>query len=212
MISNKFISKASFCALVAVSSAAYAQTSSETLTFNVSYDNDAIGTQTFNIEQNNDITTVDISAEFKVRIFFVTAYRYEHNNTEVWENGCLKSMSSNTNDDGTDFFVIGMAEGDEFIVNSNNGEQTLTGCIHSFAYWDKDLLDQNYLLNSETGNYEQVNFAFSDSGIFNNTPGNMYRLTASNFRIDVWYDNNDNWIGLQATLPNRDGLLTYKLQ
>ena len=61
------------------------------LSFRVILDNKQIGHHTFKISEAGDTKVVDISANFDVKILFITAYSYLHRNTEIWQDGCLQA-------------------------------------------------------------------------------------------------------------------------
>ena len=51
---------------------------------------------------------------------------------------------------------MGTITDDGFQLSTNEGDTTLPGCISTFAYWDKSFLQHDQLLNSQTGEYLEV--------------------------------------------------------
>jgi hypothetical protein len=127
------------------------------LTFDVFLDDRAIGYQRFELMQAGGGTRIETRAEFEVKLLLLTAFAYDHRNTELWRGGCLQTIDSRTESNGKRYVVSGRARGAEFVVATDEGERSLGDCVASFAYWDKDvLLQRQRLLNSQTGEYVPV--------------------------------------------------------
>jgi hypothetical protein len=127
------------------------------LNFDVFLDDRAIGYQRFALTPAGDGTRIETQAEFEVKLLLITAFAYDHQNSELWRGGCLQAIDSRTDSNGKKYTVSGRARGDEFVVATNEGERRLGDCVASFAYWDKDvLLQRQKLLNSQTGEYMPV--------------------------------------------------------
>jgi hypothetical protein len=127
------------------------------LSFDVFLDDRAIGYQRFELTPTGDGTRIETQAEFEVKLLLITAFAYEHRNTELWRGGCLQAIDSRTDSNGKKYTVSGRARGTAFVVATNEGETRLGDCVASFAYWDRDLLLQRLqLLNSQTGEYVPV--------------------------------------------------------
>ena len=75
------------------------------LTFEVSLDGQPIGMHRFRMAHDGATRVVESEALFDVRILRVPVYRYRHSNTEIWRNGCLKRIDSETDANGTPYAV-----------------------------------------------------------------------------------------------------------
>jgi hypothetical protein len=127
------------------------------LTFDVFLDDRAIGYQRFALTPTVEGTRIETQAEFEVKLLLITAFAYDHRNTELWQGGCLQAIDSRTDSNGKKFAVSGSARGAAFVVSTNGGERRLGDCVASFAYWDRELLlPRRELLNSQTGEYVAV--------------------------------------------------------
>ena len=184
--------------------------------FTVFLDDDEIGYHNFSVKPNGATETVTIEAQFKVKFLLVTAFQYDHSNTEIWADGCLQKISSNTNDDGEEFWVNGELQGEQFVVTNKQGSTTLPGCVMSFAYWRADLIKQSKLLNSQTGEYLSV--SIKDIGQDNITvrgksvTANHYIITGKGFDdIELWYSADGYWQRLASTTEN-GYRITYELR
>ncbi|MFO0335144.1 MAG: DUF6134 family protein [Pseudomonadota bacterium] len=128
-----------------------------TLNFDVFLDDRAIGYQRFALSPAADGLRIETRAEFAVRILGITAFSYDHANTETWRGGCLQSIESRTDSNGKLYTVRGQARGSALVVATKEGERRLDECVATFAYWDRrKLLPRERLLNSQTGEYLPV--------------------------------------------------------
>jgi hypothetical protein len=127
------------------------------LSFDVFLDDRAIGYQRFELVPAEGGTRIETQAEFEVKVLLITAFAYDHRNTELWKGGCLQAIDSSTDSNGKRYTVSGRARGSAFVVATGAGERSLGDCVASFAYWDKEvLLQRQRLLNSQTGEYVPV--------------------------------------------------------
>lgn len=130
------------------------------LNFDVFLDDRPIGHHRFELVPTGEATRIATQAEFKVKLLRITAFAYEHRNTEVWRGDCLQSIDARTDSNGKKYSVNGRDRGSAFVLATAQGERQLGGCVASFAYWDKQvLLRSQRLLNSQTGEYLPVRIA-----------------------------------------------------
>lgn len=127
------------------------------ISFDVFLDDRAIGHHAFEIAPTGDGVRIETRAEFEVKLLLITAFEYDHRNTEIWRDGCLQAIDARTDSNGKQYSVRGQARGDAFVVATTEGERRLGDCVASFAYWDRELLLQRrQLLNSQAGEYVPV--------------------------------------------------------
>ena len=138
---------------------------SRQLNFDVFLDERPIGYQRFELRQDSDGLRVETRAEFELTLLLIKAIAYDHHNVEVWRDGCLQTIASQTESNGKPYrvkghvteHVIGSPGSTGFAVTSKEGSQRLTDCVGTFSYWDKrQLLGRSQLLNSQTGEYVEV--------------------------------------------------------
>jgi hypothetical protein len=147
--------------------------------FKVYLDGREVGTHRFTLTEKGDVRELRSVARFDLRFLFVTAWRYRHEATERWRDGCLESLVSRTEDNG-----------EPYAVEWRRGE----GCEMSFAYWNPSILRASRLLNAQTGEVEPVRFARLADG--------RWRLSAPAIRIDLEYAQGD-WVALEALKDGR---------
>lgn len=183
--------------------------------FKVFYGNQEIGEHVFMLEKYGDKQKVTIDANFNIDILFINVYSYKHKNTEIWQNSCLSSIKSLTDDNGEEYITNGTFDNDIFKIDSKQGANEVEGCISTFAYWDKSFLDNESLLNSQTGEVVDVDISHvADEKILVQDKlvnAKRYELKSDEFTIDLWYSDKDEWLALNST--TKDGTtLRYQLK
>ena len=182
------------------------------LDYEVWLDDRQIGHYTVNILPRGLQTEVSIDTDIEWTFLSIPMYRYQHRNTEVWQDGCLLTLESETQDNGKRNFVSARSEGDQFKLSSHQGGLLLEGCVRSFAYWNPALLSTDQLLNSQTGEYTNISITplLDDRPIssWGDTAVTGYRLSLPDTSIDLWYSSEMEWLLLQTRV--RGGkLLSY---
>jgi len=196
--------------------------------FDVYLDKTKIGTHTFTLSENGKMLS---RAQFKVKILFVEAYSYDHISKEEWNSDCLRRIDANTIENKVVTKVSGSQEASLFNISNGEETQSLAGCVMTFAYWNPKTLKQSKLLNPQNAEYLPTNItevgdesidvkgnkieakhykllAFADG----KSPFEMRENTAKiKLDIDLWYDQNNNWVALQSTTPEGYKIL-YKLK
>ena len=173
-----------------------------TYAFNVIRKGDQIGTHTVTARHEGEDLVLDIAVDIKVKIAFVTAYRYEQKRHEVWRGGRLIAFESDTNDDGKKAKTSGKAEGDKLVVEGPGGKQELPGGLLSNSYWSAELVKQTELLNSFDSSVLKV--AVKDMGeegvetAKGTVRAHRYALTGDLER-ELWYDAEGRWVHMRTT-------------
>ncbi len=183
--------------------------------FKVYLDDRPIGYHNFTLTQTGDSDQLNTNAEFDVTFLKFNVFKYRHENVEHWNNQCLKSIASTTDENGKQFRVQGTSRSNGFQLATNEGESTLPHCISTFAYWNKSFLEHDRLLNSQTGEYLEV--AVNDLGeqtikVGNRSvSANRYKLTADTLNIELWYSDAGQWLALQS-ITSKGRVLRYVIE
>lgn len=171
--------------------------------FKVLLDSREIGSHQFTVSQANGQQTIQTDASFDVKVLFVNLYRYRHQNTEVWQGNCLRSINAETDANGKQFSVAGQANDSYFQVNTASTETELPACIMTFAYWNPAFLTEDKLLNSQTGEYEDVTITrvgeeslrVNDKAV----AAVRYLIDLKAGPITLWYGASDfRWLALES--------------
>ena len=147
-----------FALLIALAPAfaSAAEPSTRDWNFDVLLDGKPIGHHNFHLVRSETGGELTSQARFTVKILFVTAYRYVHDATEVWRNGCLERIASTTDDNGKKFKIEGALKSDGFVVSDGKTTAQFPQCSMTFAYWNPQILTGTQLVNIQTGKYDRV--------------------------------------------------------
>jgi hypothetical protein len=175
---------------------------SQSWDFSVLLDGNKIGYHRFELTDLGDERRVTSEAKFDVRILFINAFRYRHENTEVWSDGCLRKIDARTQANGKKLAVSGTQIQGEFIIDDGRETNALSDCVMTFAYWDPEFLQQPKLLNSQSGEYIDVeveslgNQPITVRG--QEVAASAYRLTAKKLQVTLWYSTDNEWLALES--------------
>jgi len=215
MILIKRIAASLLVAMMVVSTGTAANISTErSWDFSVFLDGSPIGHHRFELTDVGDRRLLTSVAEFDVRFLFFTAYRYRHANTEVWSDGCLREIDAKTRANSERLAVSGEQVADAFVVQRPDGSDRINECVMTFAYWNPEFLDQPRLLNPQTGDYVDVQVerlgAETISVRGQEVYASVYRVTAKDTQLTLWYSTDDEWLALESVV--QDGrIIRYEL-
>ena len=188
-------------------------TYAEEWNFDAVLNDKVIGQHTFIYENEKTIS----NANFKFEYLFMD-FIYQHKSTETWQEGCLKTISSKTDDDGDLYEVSGYIGTDRFLVTTNNKTTELPSCVMTFAYGNPKILDQKKLMNSQNGEYLDVDIQFlrQENHMVKGKEilTDLWQIEAKgddgDLLVHLWYDKNMNWVSLKSQTPIGD--MQYKLK
>lgn len=173
--------------------------------FRVFLDDKAIGYHSFTLEERDGNRLVNIEADFEYKLLFLSLYEYSHRNTELWSGGCLQAIEATTVANGTAYELRGRRSAGGFQLTAPAALDSLPPCVMTFAYWNPSFLEQERLLDPQTGRLLDVEVSdpspdrLSVNG--NERTARRYRLEAEDLAISLWYSGDDEWLGLEADAP-----------
>jgi hypothetical protein len=158
--------------------------------FHVSLDGRPIGEHRYRLREEAGSRQITSEADFRVRILFFEAYRYEHRAQEWWQGDCLERIDARTDANGK-LTLVEMAT-------------PLASCVQTFAYWNPSILGARQLLNQQTGEYVPVQVRAIGTGLIDGEPAEQFRLTGGGrtpLEIDLWYTAAREWVALESRTP-----------
>jgi len=170
--------------------------------FDVYLDEKKVGKHQFTVSDTDGVRIVQSEASFKVKVFFIPAYRYQHNAAERWSGDCLAEFEASTNANGKRIEVSGKQTAAGFMIKAGDSPVELPECVMTFAYWNAEFLDQPRLLNPQTGEYVDVLVEELGDEILEvrgqAVSATRFKLTASEVDLTLWYSDDDEWLALES--------------
>lgn len=182
--------------------------------FDVYLNDKKVGNHVFQIVDIDGVRQVLSEANFKYRILFIPAYRYEHRNAERWSGNCLVRFDAKTNANGEQIEVSGERTAGAFRVAKQEGLVDLPDCVMTFAYWNPEFLDQTRLLNPQTGEYVDVKVENTGNELLEvqgrSVLATRFKLTARNVDLSLWYSPDREWLALESVAKGGN-IIRYEL-
>ena len=170
--------------------------------FNVYLNDKKVGKHFFTVSEADGVKHVQSEASFKVRILFISAYKYEHSATESWADNCLVGIDASTNANGKRIDISGETADAGFLIENGDGPVELPKCVMTFAYWNHDFLDQSRLLNPQTGEYVDVRVEKVGNEVLavrgRPVAATRFKLTSNQVDVTLWYSSNNEWLALES--------------
>lgn len=172
--------------------------STDTLAFRVMRDDKVVGHHVVRFAQEPDgALVVEIDIALKVKLGFITLYDYSHRNREVWRNGELASLASETDDNGKPKKLTVERKSDGWHVAGTGFTGVLTDPVMTTSYWSPTTVQYRVLLDSQDG--DQLAITIADEGTDELTllgvrvPARHY-VMSGDLRKELWYDAEGRWV------------------
>jgi hypothetical protein len=184
-----------------------ADLSTEQRDFVILVDGDQAGSYSMSITERDDGSQT-MSANANVRVKYLgglKVYRYSYRGTEVWKDGRLVNFSCSGSDDGKDFIVSAMPEGNGLRLRANNQVRIVRPDIWLTTYWH--LADSRFrnkgvpLVDADTGQDLNAQLQYVEArqmkvaGEVQNC--SHYRVTGDT-QAELWYDSQERLIRLTS--------------
>jgi hypothetical protein len=200
--------------ILAITAAQAASTSTEQLRYRVRHSVFGnIGTYTNTVQSVGDITTVQTSVHFLVKMLGVGLHREDAERTERWQGGRLVSFVGTTKKNGDTLEVKGEASGNNFVIQSPLGTFTAPGTVQPANPWSAKCLHSTTMMRVDNGEIERVHVsggaettvAIGGAAV----PVHEYEIDGAK-RYKIWIDQND--IPLMFVVDDDSGEVTFTLE
>jgi len=199
------------------SSMIFTPAAKQALKFTVYRDDAPIGHHNFSFRPKGDKLEVDIDVDLEVKMMFVTAFKFRHIASEVWENGKLLRMESETDDDGDPYKVKVERLGNGMVVEVNGQRRLAPGDILPSNLWNRAILTEDKILHPILG--EVLPLEVTKLGKREIKTENVGTIATEGFKIvggeifqrEVWYSKDGRLIEVGFNTPLDGSRITYKL-
>ena len=168
----------------------------DSIAFHVYRDARPMGHHTVSFRRDGEDLHVEIDILLEVQIAFITVFRYQHNNHEVWRDGRLVAIDTWTDDDGKDFWLRGRAVEGGLQVEGSSGSFLAPADIMPTSYWNIETVTRNEMLDTQKGRLISVDVAPAGSEAVKLPGGpadaSRYKVTGD-LALDLWYTEDGEW-------------------
>ena len=138
--------------LICFTSFAFPVPKDKKVTFDVIRKNKVIGSVVSNFEKEDDSLMITTVVDIEVKVLFVQAYKFMQTTKETWENGQFIKIDGHTDfEDEREYFIKGEDKEENFIASGMDGELVLDIDILPLNYWNKDILNEKEVFDTQKG-------------------------------------------------------------
>ena len=121
-------------------------------TFDVIRKNKIIGTIETIFTKKDELLIINTNVDVDVKIFFFPAYKFTQTTKETWLKDEFIEVEGYTDfEDEREYFITGKDTENNFIANGMDGELILDKNILPSNYWNKEILKQKKMFDTQKG-------------------------------------------------------------
>lgn len=167
--------------------------------FIVLYKGHRIGAHTVLYSTENGNMQVDTEIHLLVKVAFFTVFAFSHRSEEIWRDGQLLSLKSETIEHGETLYIEGAATPDGFRVVSKGGPFiTCAATLTSNCRWTPAVLEQETVVDAQHGSIIGVSTRkFADEDIViadRQVRATRYTFLTPYLAGSIWYDEENLWV------------------
>jgi hypothetical protein len=166
------------------------------IAFQVFRDGAPLGHHRVSFRREADDLHVEIDIALEVRLLFLPVFSYRHKNHEVWRDGRLVAIDTETDDDGEAFWLRGRATAAGLAVEGSGGTFLAPADVLPTSYWNSQTVERTELLDTQSGRLIQV--AIAPAGVESikiadrTAKARRYQVTGD-LTLDLWYTAEGEW-------------------
>ena len=122
------------------------------VSFDIIRKNKNIGSLITTFKKEDDKLQIRTILDIKVKVFLITAYKFFQDTTETWIEGEFVKIEGYTNfEDEREYYIEGNDLDENFIASGMDGELTLSNKILPLNYWNKKILEEEEVFDTQKG-------------------------------------------------------------
>jgi len=122
------------------------------VSFDIIRKNKNIGSLITTFKKEDDKLQIKTILDIKVKVFLITVYKFFQDTTETWIEGEFVKIEGYTNfEDEREYYIEGNDLDENFIASGMDGELTLSNKILPLNYWNKKILEEEEVFDTQKG-------------------------------------------------------------
>ena len=160
-------------------------------TFTVLKDGSPVGRHCIVFQRRGDRVEIREATEIEVRLAMIPIYRFEHEGTEVWEDGRALRIDGTTNDNGEKLDIAVRRNADGYTRRINGRVDEFDSSKQVLAFWNKDVVNHEDFFSAVEDKVIRASFEFVDREKITVAGQQLdvehYRMAGDEER-DLWFD------------------------
>ena len=122
------------------------------VSFDIIRKNKNIGSLITTFKKEDDKLQIKTILDIKVKVFLITVYKFFQDTTETWIEEEFVKIEGYTNfEDEREYYIEGNDLDENFIASGMDGELTLSNKILPLNYWNKKILKEEEVFDTQKG-------------------------------------------------------------
>ena len=122
------------------------------VSFDIIRKNKNIGSLITTFKKEDDKLQIRTILDIKVKVFLITVYKFFQDTTETWIEGEFVKIKGYTDfEDEREYYIEGNDLDENFIASGMDGELTLSNKILPLNYWNKKILKEEEVFDTQKG-------------------------------------------------------------
>lgn len=174
------------------------------LEFDVYREGSRVGKHKVAFKRDGDQLIVETELRLKVKILFITVYKFVFESTGVWKDGVLQTMKVDINDNGNKSKVDAYSDDDgKFYSTGRKGDFVANAWVYPTNHWNSGVVDSKVVLNTLDGVVGEVDILRRGIETVDTAAGSVvaekFDYTGLVKDTTVWYDSAGHWVKMVST-------------
>jgi hypothetical protein len=160
-------------------------------TFTVLKDGSPVGRHCIVFHRQGDRVEIKEATEIEIRLAMIPIYRFEHEGTEVWEDGRALRIDGTTNDNGEKLDIAVRRHADGYTRMINGRVDEFDDSKQVLAFWNKDVVNHDDFFSVIEDKIIRASFELIDREKITvagqQLDAEHYRMAGDEER-DLWFD------------------------
>jgi Family of unknown function (DUF6134) len=160
-------------------------------TFTVRKDGSPVGHHCIVFQRRGDRVEIREATEIVVRLAMIPIYRFEHEGTEVWQDGRALRIDGTTNDNGEKLDIAVRRNADGYTRMINGRVDEFDDSKQVLAFWNKDVVNHDDFFSAVEDKVIRASFEFVGRDQITVAGQELdvehYRMIGDEER-DLWFD------------------------
>lgn len=181
------------------------------LEFEVSRNGKPVGSHRVFFFEKQNAVLADTVFKIEISLLKIPLYNFKYESQGHWENGRLRSINVDVDDDGKVDKFAGFRLPNAFLINGKPQPLAKGTEIYPTNHWNNGVLSQSEVFNTLTGKINQVSIKNAGPEKVAVKGGSVTAdryVYSGDLEVESWYDSQGRWVKLRFKAED-DSLIDY---